>query len=122
MARPAGGLLGPLITIWLSVPLGAVNLLVAAAVLLEIAVLCVYRLERAATVPAGAKGGVQAEPGRVGGNAFGAPPEVIRSPHLLGVQFWVGLLSFGATIVYFEQANIVAVVIHGRNAQTRLFA
>ena len=44
----AGGLLGPLITIGLSVPLGAVNLLIAAAVLLEIAVFCVHRLERAA--------------------------------------------------------------------------
>src|ERR1700739_2808881 len=40
----AGGLLGPVITIWLSAPLGAVNLLIAAAVLLEIAIFCAYRL------------------------------------------------------------------------------
>ena len=52
----AGGLLGPLITIGLSVPLGAVNLLIAAAVLLELAVFCVYRLERAATVQARREG------------------------------------------------------------------
>ncbi len=39
----AGGLLGPLITIQLSKPLGSVNLLIAAALLLEIAVFCVYR-------------------------------------------------------------------------------
>ena len=49
----AGGLLGPLITIQLSKPLGSVNLLIAAAVFLEIAVFCVYRLERAAAVHAG---------------------------------------------------------------------
>src|ERR1700691_1126570 len=48
----AGGLLGPVITIGLSVPLGPVNLLIAAAVLLELAVFCVYRLERAATLQA----------------------------------------------------------------------
>ncbi len=48
----AGGLLGPLITIGLSVPLGAVNLLIAAAVLLEVAVFCVHRLERAAAAQA----------------------------------------------------------------------
>ena len=45
----AGALLGPLITIWLSVPFGRVNLLIAAAILLEVAVFCVYRLEQAAT-------------------------------------------------------------------------
>ena len=45
----AGGLLGPVITIWLSVPLGPVNLLVVAAIFLEVAVFCVYRLEQVAT-------------------------------------------------------------------------
>jgi ATP:ADP antiporter, AAA family len=118
----AGGLLGPVITIWLSVPLGAVNLLIAAAVLLEIAVFCVYRLERAANQQARAEGGVKAEPARVGGNAFAALSEVIRSPYLLGVGFWVSLLSFCATIVYLELANIVAAFVHDRNTQTQLFA
>ncbi len=118
----AGALLGPVITIWLSVPFGPVNLLIAAAVLLEIAVFCVYRLERAAMAQAGAQGGVQAEPGRVGGNAFAALAEVIRSPYLLGVGFWVSLLSFCATIVYFEQAHIVSATVHGAGAQTRIFA
>jgi AAA family ATP:ADP antiporter len=118
----AGALLGPVITIWLSVPLGPVNLLIAAAVLLEVAVFCVYRLERAATLQAGAQGGVHAEPERVGGNAFAALSEVIRSPYLLGVGGWVSLLSFCATIVYFAQANIVAATVHGAGAQTRIFA
>ena len=118
----AGALLGPVITIWLSVPFGPVNLLIAAAVLLEIAVFCVYRLERAAMAQAGAQGGVQAEPGRVGGNAFAALAEVIRSPYLLGVGFWVSLLSFCATIIYFEQAHIVSAMVHGAGAQTRIFA
>src|SRR4029450_9465602 len=49
----AGALLGPAITIWLSVPLGPVNLMIAAAVFLELAVFCIYRLERAAGVHAG---------------------------------------------------------------------
>ena len=118
----AGALLGPVITIWLSVPLGPVNLLIAAAVLLEVAVFCVYRLERAATLQAGAQGGVHAKPERVGGNAFAALSEVIRSPYLLGVGGWVSLLSFCATIVYFAQANIVAATVHGAGAQTRIFA
>ena len=51
----AGGLLGPVITIWLSVPLGPVNLLIAAAIFLEVAVFCVYRLERVATLSSDAR-------------------------------------------------------------------
>src|SRR6201989_2641926 len=65
----AGGLLGPVITIGLSAPLGAVNLLIAAAVLLELAVFCVLRLERAATAQATASGGADAGPQPVGGSA-----------------------------------------------------
>src|SRR5262252_3943414 len=49
----AGGLLGPIITIWLSVPLGPVNLMIAAAIFLEVAVFCVYRLESVTVVRAG---------------------------------------------------------------------
>src|SRR5215467_189189 len=46
----AGALLGPVITLGLSEPLGPVNLLIAAIVLLELAVLCVHQLERTASV------------------------------------------------------------------------
>ena len=115
----AGGLLGPVITIGLSVPLGPVNLLIAAAILLELAVLCVGRLERAAPAPGGA---ASAEPQRVGGSAFAALPELIQSPYLIGVGAWVSLLSFCATIVYLEQAHIVSATVHGAGAQTRIFA
>jgi AAA family ATP:ADP antiporter len=114
----AGALLGPVITIGLSVPLGPVNLMIAAAVLLEAAVFCVHRLERAAKEHAGA----QAELQRVGGSAFAALSELLRSPYLIGVGAWVSLLSFCATIVYFEQANIVSATVHGAGAQTRIFA
>jgi AAA family ATP:ADP antiporter len=114
----AGALLGPSITIALSAPLGAVNLLIVAAIFLEAAVFCVHRLERVTVVPASV--GPQQE--LLGGSAFAALPELIRSPYLLGVAAWVSLLSFGATIAYFAQANIVSATIHGAAAQTRLFA
>ena len=114
----AGALLGPVITIGLSVPLGPVNLLVAAMVLLEAAVFCVYRLEREATAPVE----WQPEPQQVGGSAFAALPELIRSPYLLGIAAWISLLSFCATILYFEQLNIVAADVQGAGAQTRIFA
>src|ERR1700720_969102 len=114
----AGALLGPVVTIWLSKPLGPVNLLIAAAVFLEAAVFCVHRVERVADAPTQ----LGSRRHRVGGSAFAALPELIRSPYLLGVATWVSLLSFGATIAYFAQANIVSATIHDAATQTRLFA
>ncbi|MFZ3251674.1 MAG: MFS transporter [Pseudolabrys sp.] len=114
----AGALLGPIITIWLSVPLGPVNLMIAAAVLLEIAVFCVYRLERAAVVHTGPKATTE----NIGGSAFAAIPELVRSPYLLGIAVWVALLSYAATIIYFEQAHIVSEAVKSAGLQTRVFA
>jgi ATP:ADP antiporter, AAA family len=114
----AGALLGPVVTILLSTPLGPVNLLIAAAAFLEAAVFCVHRIERVANAPTD----VDQRRQRVGGSAFAALPELIRSPYLLGVATWVSLLSLGATIAYFAQANIVSASIHGAATQTRFFA
>src|ERR1700736_5682811 len=77
----AGALLGPVITIWLSVPLGPINLLIVAMILIEAAVFCVWRLEHAATVRE--TGRTHDE--RLGGGAFAALPELIRSPYLIGI-------------------------------------
>jgi AAA family ATP:ADP antiporter len=115
----AGALLGPLLTIGLSVPIGPVNLLIAAIVLLEAAVFCVYRLERVATVHETAR----AEPeSRLGGGALAALPQLVRSPYLLGIAAWVSLQSFCATILYFQQIHLVAAGVQGAGAQTRIFA
>jgi AAA family ATP:ADP antiporter len=114
----AGALLGPIITIALSVPLGPANLLIAAIVFLELAVFCASRLEKTA----GSAQDEEVKERRVGGSAFAALPELVRSPYLLGVAAWVSLLSFGATILYFAQANVVAATVHGAGAQTRIFA
>lgn len=114
----AGGLLGPVITILLSVPLGPHNLLIAAIVFIEVAVFCAYRLERSA----GSTQAARREDHRVGGSAFAALSGLVRSPYLLGVGAWVSLLSFGATILYFVQANVVSAAVHGAGAQTRIFA
>jgi ATP:ADP antiporter, AAA family len=114
----AGALLGPSLTSWLSVPLGPTNLLIMAMVLIEAAVFCVWRLEHAAT--AHQSGSTQDQ--RLGGSAFAALPELIRSPYLLGIAAWISLQSFCATILYFEQMQIVAAEVQGAGAQTRLFA
>jgi AAA family ATP:ADP antiporter len=114
----AGALLGPAITIALALPLGPANLLLVAIVLLELALVCVWRLEQST----GAPHGPRHDERKIGGSAFAALPELVRSPYLLGIAAWVGLLSFGATIVYFAQAQLVAATVPGAAEQTRIFA
>jgi AAA family ATP:ADP antiporter len=114
----AGALLGPALTIWLSAPLGPVNLLIPAMILIEAAVFCVWRLEHAAV--AHETGHAHEE--RLGGSAFAALPKLIRSPYLLGIAAWISLQSFCATILYFVQIHMVAAGVQGAGAQTRVFA
>jgi len=116
----AGALLGPIITIWLSVPLGPVNLMIAGVIFLELAVFCVYRLERNVVVHARAQAQMQTD--SIGGSAFAAISELVRSPYILGIGVWVALLSYAATIVYFEQAHIVSDAVKSAGLQTRIFA
>src|SRR5262249_25404838 len=71
---------------------------------------------------AGAHPGASTETRPIGGNPFAAFPALVRSPYLLGVGLWVSLLSFGATMVYLQQANIVSATVHGAGEQTRIFA
>src|SRR5262245_63685161 len=117
----AGGtavaLLGPIITIWLSVPLGPVNLMIAAAVFLELAVFCIYRLERAAVGHAGPKPTTE----YIGGSAFAAIPELIRSPYMLGIGIWVALLSYAATVISFDLARLVCETVKLDVMRSRTF-
>ncbi len=118
----AGSLLGPVISIWASVPLGPVNLLIAAVILLELAVFCVIRLERATAGPSHQPTAEKAAHEVLGGGAFAGVSEVFRSPYLLGIAAWISLQSFCATILYLQQIHLVAQAVHGGGAQTRLFA
>ncbi len=118
----AGSLLGPTITIGLSVPLGPTNLLLVAILFLELAVFCVNRLEQVTQVRVDVQQRGRPARDAIGGGMFAALPELARSPYLLGMALWVSLLSFGATILYFAQANIVASQVHGAGEQTRIFA
>ena len=118
----AGALLGPTVTVALAVPLGPVNLLIVAALLLELAVLCAHRLESAAPQagPAGAPKPVEA--GAIGGGWLSGIAMVLRSPYLAGIALWVALLSLAGTFLYFQQASIVAAASDDPAVRTRIFA
>ena len=96
----AGALAGPALTVVLAERIGATNLLILAALLLEIAVFCAGRLEPA--------NDVQKTQNPIGGGVLDGLLMVVRSPYIAGILLWVGLLSVAATFLYFEQAAIVA--------------
>ncbi len=124
----AGALLGPVLTIWLALPLGPVNLLIVAALFLEAAVLCAHRLEGVAAAGKGAQpaaGPAPAAPARgaaLGGGWFAGIAMVLRSPYLAGIALWVALLSLAGTFLYFQQANIAAAASDDPAVRTRIFA
>jgi ATP:ADP antiporter, AAA family len=128
----AGALLGPAVTVGLAVPLGPVNLLIVAALLLETAVLCARRLESAApqleigtgtsTSVAPATQRDAADDAGLGGGWLAGIAMVLRSPYLAGIALWVSLLSLAGTFLYFQQANIVAAASDDPAIRTRIFA
>ena len=109
----AGALAGPAITIGLAQVIGVVNLIIVAALLLEVAVLCSTRLEP--------RHEVQREE-RIGGGAIDGLLLVVRSPYVAGIMLWVATLSIVATFLYFEQASIVAATSDDPAVRTRIFA
>ncbi|MBV9189894.1 MAG: MFS transporter [Betaproteobacteria bacterium] len=110
----AGALIGPAITIVLSERIGAANLIIVAAVLLELAVLCVTRLEVRDAMPRRQE--------KIGGGAIDGFLLVLRSPYIAGIMCWVATLSIVATFLYFEQASIVAAASDDPAVRTRIFA
>jgi AAA family ATP:ADP antiporter len=120
----AGALMGPALTVWLALPLGPVNLLLIAALFLELAVLCAQRLESASRVPASTPVAQTAQTGAaaLGGGWFAGIAMVLRSPYLAGIALWVCLLSLAGTFLYFQQANIVAAASDDPAVRTRIFA
>jgi AAA family ATP:ADP antiporter len=117
----AGALLGPAVTVVLSVPLGPANLLIVAALLLEAAVLCARRLESAAA-GLGGETAVPAGPAGLGGGWLSGIAMVLRSPYLAGVALWVAALSIAGTFLYFQQLSIVAAASDDPAVRTRIFA
>lgn len=131
----AGALLGPAVTVGLAQPLGPVNLLIVAALLLELAVVCARRLEAAAARLSDPESGTSAEPalsatlpaslssnGVLGGGWLDGIVLLLRSPYLGGIALWVALLSLAGTFLYFQQATIVAAASDDPAVRVRIFA
>lgn len=116
----AGAIAGPLLTAWLVVPLGPVNLLPLSAALLAGALLCIRQLGRWASADSSPPARAGQEP--LGGSMLAGLTAIARSPYLLGVALFMLLFTMLSTFLYFEQAHIVARSFTGAAERTRFFA
>ena len=114
----AGAIAGPAIAASLAGPLGPVNLLAVSAAFLALEMLCVDRL-----VAWRQRRGAPADAGRpIGGGILEALPLILRSRYLLGLCLFMLLTTSVATVLYFQQARIVAEAFADSASRTRVFA
>jgi len=114
-----GAMAGAAATALLVKAVGVAQILLLAAFLLELAVLCVRRLAAGAMT-----GGVRSEdaekpPGRGVWNGLRV---VTASPYLLGICLFLLLYSVTSTLLYFEQARIVRAALPDAAGRTAFFA
>jgi len=115
-----GGMAGSALTAGLAEVLPAFSLLLIACVPLEIASWCAKLLHRRF-----ATGNVHrdGESNRaIAGNAWSGMKAVFSSPYLMGIAAFILLMTFVSTILYFQQANLVADAFSDRDVRTAFFA
>ncbi len=115
-----GGMLGSTVTAVMAELLPTFALLLVACIPLEIASWCAKVLHRRF-----ATGNVhiEGESNRpVSGNAWSGMRAVFASPYLMGIAAFILLMTFASTMLYFQQANLVADAFSDRGVRTAFFA
>lgn len=116
-----GGILGPAITRSVVEHIGQVNLFLVSIVLLEVACLCVRRLNDLSEADAAApKKAEQSKP--VSGNILHGFWLVIRNPYLLGIALFIFLYTYGSTVLYIQKGEIARAAFESRDARTAFYA
>jgi len=121
-----GGIAGAGLTALLAERVGPVHLVLVSVLLLECAVLCVWRLSaHSGRMSAGSNedaGRSDAGEKPVGGSILAGITHVLKSPYLLGICLYILLYTITATILYFQQAELAARQFDDRAARTAFFA
>ncbi|HEY4130077.1 MAG TPA: MFS transporter [Gemmatimonadaceae bacterium] len=135
-----GSIVGSAATAVLAPRLGAVNVLLVSAVLVELAIITIIRF------PLQSQGGGRASnSGRrhlsakaiardsarrdeadgnevIGGSVWSGFTHVLKSPYLLAICAFMILYTIGSTVLYFAQSDIVGHVYADRTARTAVLA
>lgn len=115
-----GGMAGSAMTAALAEILPTFSLLLLACIPLEIASWCASALHRrfqtgSVAIPGEATRGVP-------GTAWSGMRAVFSSPYLLGIAAFIALMTFVSTMLYFQQANLVAEAFADRGERTVFYA
>ena len=118
-----GAFLGGIITGVLVVPIGFKNLLPMSALLLLVAVFCVYRLRRwTAQRESGASRDDVESDSPLGGSALEGIRRVFTSPYFSAIAMALVLANFLGGVMYFYMAEMVSLEYPNTDEQTRVFA
>jgi ATP:ADP antiporter, AAA family len=122
-----GGITGAALTGQLVGLLGAANLLLVSAGLLEVAALSARRLFALPRTATGAEDGAAAiapaaPEQAIGGTVWEGMGRAFADPYLLNVTLHMLFFTVLTTFLYFQQAAIVDVALTDRTERTRVFA
>ncbi len=120
-----GGIVGAFLAGALVKGIGAVNLLIISAIMLEAAAWCVrfFPADFHTRHPErSAAGDDKAAERPVGGGIVTGISHVFRSPYLMAICGFMFLYAITTTFVYFQQADITGSQFHDRAARTAFFA
>ena len=113
-----GGFAGSATVTGLAKVIGPANLLLVAAVLLTLALVCAVSLERLPLAQgAAAKKAEQA----VGGGWLSGLIAVLRSPYMAGIALWVVMLGLANGFAYFMQAEVISNANLDSASRTQIF-
>jgi AAA family ATP:ADP antiporter len=115
-----GGMLGSSVTAVLAEIVPTFSLLLIACVPLEIASWCAIVLHRRFATGNVRTVGESSRP--IAGNAWSGMKAVFASPYLLAIAFFILLMTFVSTMLYFQQAHLVADAFTDRGVRTAFFA
>ena len=116
-----GGIIGSTLTASLARLIEPIYLLLASAVLLEVAVLSVRRLSRLSEALS-SQPAARGEKAVIGGGLLSGVTHAFKSPYLLNIGVYMLLYSITSTFLYFDQAAIVSRSFADRAARTEFFA
>jgi len=115
-----GGMAGSATTAGLAESLPAFSLLLLACIPLEIASWCARALHRRFNTGSVSTPG---EAGRaIGGNAWSGMQAVFASRYLMGIAAFIALMTFVSTMLYFQQASLIAEAFANRGERTVFYA
>jgi AAA family ATP:ADP antiporter len=124
-----GALAGPALTAGFVTLVGVRSMLLVSAGFLAMAIVAILNLRawaaradaaRQHASPA-ASAGYQAEQ-PIGGSSWAGITDIVRSPYLLAICFFLFAYSLLSTLLYFQQTELVPAAISGSAERTRLLA